>query len=105
MNQLVFRVMTPLGFLVEANVIQWGRIVGLKHPVMLGRENDVAGALEHPDLVRVSLKDPTVYLFYREERPGRWTCAVAKDRKDGTGFLITCFPTDAVKKGDQIWPS
>ncbi|MEO0080866.1 MAG: hypothetical protein ABIL25_01070 [candidate division WOR-3 bacterium] len=41
-------------------------------------------------------------LFYRVERPGRWTCAVVK-RPGSEGFLITAYPTDAVKEGEQIW--
>lgn len=36
------------------------------------------------------------------ERPKRWICAVVK-RLDGDGFLITTFPTDAIKEGEQIW--
>jgi len=43
-----------------------------------------------------------VYLFYRLERPKRWLCAVAK-RLNGEGFLITAYPTDAIKEGEQIW--
>ena len=37
-----------------------------------------------------------------EERPGRWICAVAK-RLDGEGFLITTYPTEAIKEGEQVW--
>lgn len=32
----------------------------------------------------------------------RWLCAVTR-REDGTGFLITAYPTDAVKAGETIW--
>jgi hypothetical protein len=43
-----------------------------------------------------------VYLFYREERPGRWFCAVVK-RLNGGAFLVTTYPTDAIKEGERIW--
>jgi hypothetical protein len=37
------------------------------------------------------------------ERIGRWVCAVAK-RLNEDGFLITTYPTDAIKEGERIWP-
>jgi hypothetical protein len=43
-----------------------------------------------------------VFFFYRLERPGRWVCVVAK-RLDGEGFVITTYPTDAIKIGELIW--
>jgi len=49
-----------------------------------------------------SRSDPAVYLFYRMEYPGRWICAVAK-RLDSEGFLITAYPTDAIKEGERTW--
>jgi hypothetical protein len=38
----------------------------------------------------------------RSEQPGRWLCAVAK-RLNAEGFLITTYPTDAIKEGERIW--
>ena len=81
---------------------RWNLIVSIKHPVMNGHEDDVRAALEHPDEVRRSRRDPDVLLFYRLERPGRWTCAVIR-RTDEGGLLVTAYPTDAVKEGEQIW--
>ena len=43
-----------------------------------------------------------VFLFYSAETPGRWLCAVVKRLKD-TGFLITTYPTDAIKEGERVW--
>jgi hypothetical protein len=71
---------------------------------MEGREADVAAALSRPIQVRISRSDPRVYLFYRLERPGRWICAVVK-RTNGEGFLVTTYPTDAIKEGNRIWPT
>jgi hypothetical protein len=70
---------------------------------MAGREATVQETLRQPDEVRVSRSDANVYLFYRTERAGRWVCAVAK-RLNGVGFLITAYPTDAIKEGTPIWP-
>lgn len=93
---------SPLGFRVRVTVAYWQVIVTIKHPVMLGREADVQDVLQNPEDVRVSKKDPSVYLFYKPERIGRWVSAVTK-RLDGEGFLIPTYPTGAVKEGEQIW--
>lgn len=101
-DELFFEVTTPLGFCVRVTSSYWELIVTVKHPVMQGREADVQQALRDPDQIRQSRSDPSVYLFYRTERPGRWICAVAK-RLNEEGFLITTYPTDAIKEGEQIW--
>ena len=70
---------------------------------MSGREADVRETLEHPDEVRQSRSDPAIYLFYRAERSKRWVVAVARHLGED-GFLITTYPTDAIKEGARIWP-
>ena len=101
-DELFFEVRTPLGFRVRVTLSYWELIVTIKHPAMYGREADVQNVLRNPDEIRRSRSDPAVYLFYRMERPGRWICAVAK-RLDSEGFLITAYPTDAIKEGEWIW--
>jgi hypothetical protein len=98
----LFEVMTPLGFRVRVTHGYWDLIVSVKHPVMAGREDDVRSALENPDEIRQSKSDTDVYLFYKAEREKRWICAVSK-RTGEAGFLITTYPTDAIKEGVQIW--
>jgi hypothetical protein len=78
-------------------------IATVKHPVMAGRESSVRLALESPDEIRQSRVDPEVLLFYKAEASRRWVCAVAK-QADGQAFLVTTYPTDAVKEGIRIWP-
>lgn len=99
----LFDVPTPLGFRVHVPRSYWAVIVTEKHPAMSGREADVEQTLREPMEIRVSRGDPSVHLFYRMERPGRWVCVIAK-RTEGEGFLITTYPTDAVKEGERIWP-
>lgn len=103
MDHLFFEVLTPLSFCVRVTRTYWEFIVTVKHPVMAGREGAVKEALLSPDEVRRSKSDPNVYLFYKAERKGRWICAVAR-RLDSDGFLITAYPTDAIKEGVRIWP-
>ena len=101
-NDILFEVMTPLGFRVRVSQAYWKLITEIKHPVMAGREEDVRRALETPDEIRRSKSDEDVYLFYSSEREKRWLCAVSK-RTGGDGFLITTYPTDAIKEGIQVW--
>ncbi len=97
-NEPDIDVSTALGFIEPT---RWRLIVNVKHPVMNGRERDVADALLHPDEIRRSLSDPDVYLFYRMERPARWLCVVVKQRDD-EGFVITTYPTDTIKVADTV---
>ena len=101
-NDILFEVSTPLGFRVRVTHSYWELIVSVKHPVMRSREADVQDVLHTPDEVRQSRSDPAVFLFYRSEQPGRWLCAVVK-RLNDEGFLITTYPTDAIKEGERIW--
>ncbi len=101
MSELIFEVMTPLGFTVRCSLSHWEFISSQKHPVLAGHVDEVREVLADPDEIRRSRKDPAVMLFYKGESP-RWLCAVAR-RGDGTGFLITAYPTDAIKAGEMIW--
>ena len=101
---LLFEVTTPLGFAASVSAKYWDMIVTIKHPVMKGRGQDVQETLKHPDEIRRSKSDSNVYLFYRAERPGRWICAVVK-RLNRDAFLVTTYPTDAIKEGERTWTS
>ena len=100
---ILFDVMTPIGFRVRVTRSYWKIIVGAKHPVMAGHEKDVEETLVNPEEVRRSKEDTSVYLFYKKKREMRWVCAVSK-KVDGSGFLITAYPTDSIKAGEKIWP-
>ena len=102
-GELLFEVLTPLGFYVRVTRAYWEVIIALKHPAMAGREDMVKDALQNPCEIRQSRSDPAVYLFYKPERIGRWVCAVAK-RPERDGFLITAYPADAIKEGELVWP-
>lgn len=101
-DEIPFEVETPLGFRVRVTAEYWQVIVTMKHPAILGREADIQEVFRNPDEIRLSKKGPSVYLFYKPERIGRWVCAETK-RLDGEGFSITAYRTDAVKEGERIW--
>ncbi len=99
----LFQITSPFGLRVRVPVERWEQIITFKHPVMRGREGDVCEVLAQPDQIRRSRSDARVLLFYRAERPGRWICAVVKEVEDEEAFLITAYPTDAIKEGEQVW--
>jgi hypothetical protein len=103
-DELLFEVLTPLGFTVRVSRAYWEVIVTIKHPVMDGCEATIQDVLARPEEVRVSRSDDAVYLFYSEQRERRWVCAVAR-RLNNEGFLITAYPTDAIKEGMRVWPT
>ncbi len=103
MDDMLFEALTPLGFRVRVSRSYWQLIITVKHPVMAGRESDVKATLEKPNEIRASRSDPKVYLFYSSKRKGRCVCVVTK-RLNKDGFLITAYPTDAIKEGVHIWP-
>ncbi len=101
--RVLFEIQTPLGFSVRTTESYWDIIITMKHPVMSGKENDVQNSLRHPNEIRRSLRDPSVYLFYKGKTRSRWVCAVAK-RLNGEGFIITAYLTDTIKEGERVWP-
>jgi hypothetical protein len=103
-SDVLFEVHTPLGFSVRVSRARWELITGIKHPVMAGRESSVRVAFESPDEIRRSRTDAEVFLFYKAEEARRWVCAVAKEAR-GQAFLVTAYPTDAIKEGIRVWPS
>ncbi|MBI2819062.1 MAG: DUF4258 domain-containing protein [Acidobacteria bacterium] len=100
---MLFEAETPLGFRVRVTRSRWEFISTVKHPAMSGKELSVKVALEEPDQIRQSRSDSRVFLFYKAEQSRRWVCAVAREREE-SGFLITAYPTDAIKEGNKVWP-
>ena len=103
-TEVLFEVRTPLGFSVRVTRARWELITGIKHPVMAGRESSVRLTLGSPDEIRASRTDPEVLLFYKAEGARRWVCAVTKRAPD-EAFLVTAYPTDAIKEGIRVWPN
>jgi hypothetical protein len=102
-SEVLFEARTPLGFLVRVSRARWDLITTVKHPVMAGRESSVKTTLENPDEVPQSRIGADVLLFHKAEAARRWVCAVTK-QADAAAFLVTAYPTDAIKEGVRIWP-
>ena len=91
---------TPLKVNVRCTAEYWNYIVSVKHPVMGGKEEVVRRVLSEPERIRRSRIDKDLFLYYRHEE--RLYCAVAR-HAGREGFLITAYPADKVKEGDEVW--
>lgn len=101
-KEILFETNTPLGFRVRLTKAYWEIIINIKHPVMKGKEAYVKNTLINPNEIRKSRSDSNVLLFYLQTGPKRWICVVVK-RLNSEGFIITTYPTDIIKEGEQIW--
>jgi hypothetical protein len=68
---VVVEVPTPPGCTVRCTRRSWEFLASDTHPVLAGRNEEVAHALAKPDEVRRSRQDPHVLRFYRGTAP-RW---------------------------------
>jgi len=96
-----FEIFTPLNFTVRTSEEYWQTLI-VKHPDIADLEAEVRQALNSPDEIRRSSRDPNLLLFYLTLKEKRWVVAVAR-RLNGDGFLITAYQTDAIKEGETLW--
>jgi len=80
----------------------------LEHPEMSRMATEIERVLRQPRLVRRSLSDDTVRLFY-EFYPqtilgGKWLCVVVK-YAENDAFVVTAYLTDKPKAGEELWPT
>jgi hypothetical protein len=79
----------------------------LEHPEMHGEIARVESTLQDPELVRRSISDSAVEMFYRyfadTAVDGKWMCVVVKC-SDTDAFVVTAYLTDRPKAGEDVWP-
>lgn len=102
MAKTVFAVTTPLGYRVTLTRDRWREIVRFKHPALADHENDVRACIEQPDVVRESLKDPSVHLYYKKSG-NKYVCGVVGQTDKQAGFVVTAYFTDKIKQGTELW--
>lgn len=93
---------SPLGYRVVLSRNRWREIIRYKHPALSGRERAVRECLLDPDLVRASLKDPDVHLYYRASDRG-YLCVVIGLSGPRDGFVVTAYLTKNIKEGKELW--
>ncbi len=88
---------------IELTDERWLHITKEHPEVDLYREK-IQEVLSSPDYVKKSKRDTEVllyYKFYDDIFNGKYLLAVV--RKGLRSFLLTCYITDVIKKGETLW--
>ena len=100
----IFAVETPLGYRVTLTRDRWREITRFKHPALGGHEQDVRRCLRDPQVIRASINDANVHLYYAAS--GRaYLCVVVAPADGDDRFVVTAYFTKEIKKGQEIWTS
>jgi hypothetical protein len=78
----------------------------LKRPEMLNQQEKIKQTLETPAEIRKSVKDATVWLYYkffRRTPVSQKYLAVVVKVLNKKGVILTSYFTDRIKKGELIW--
>jgi hypothetical protein len=100
----IFTVLTPLGHRVFLARDRWRHIIRFKHPALAGRESEVRDCLATPALVRESVKEPDVHLYYAPAEHLHLCVATAPADEDER-FVVTAYFTKNIKPGKELWKS
>ena len=104
MDIAIFIAYTPLNKRIRLTKERLTHIIGV-HPVMKGLTENIKTALTSPEMIKRSVHDPNVWLYYISygEVKGRYLIIVVKIT-NGEGFVVTGYIADRIKTGGNIWP-
>ena len=100
----IFQVTSPLGYRVSLTRDRWREIVRYKHPALAGHERELRSCVEAPKLIRQSVKDPNVHLYYAPAGSIN-LCVVTAPEQENERFVVTAYFTRNIKKGTELWTS
>jgi len=83
---------------------RWTHIIS-HHPVIRNLKEEMKETLRDPKIVRRSVYDPSVLIYYRYFKDvlgGKYIAVVVKVNNI-KGFILTSYVTDRVKRGDEVW--
>jgi hypothetical protein len=102
-QQFIFRVSSPLGYVVALTRNRWREIVRFKHPAVRNYQHEAKLCVSEPDLVYESVKDPDVHLHYRFLNSGKHICVVVAPGDSDQHFVVTAYLTSRIKQGVELW--
>jgi hypothetical protein len=98
----LFRALSPLGYWVVLTRDRWREIIRFKHPALAKNEKAVQECIAQPEVVRESVKDPSVHLYYTVAKRGH-LCVVVAPGDDPEYFVVTAYFCKEIKKGRELW--
>ncbi len=98
---IIFSSPCVLGKRIRLSETRWTLICTRKHPELAGRQVLVARPIHDAVFVRRSRYDSSIYLYYLAYNE-YWLCVVCRI-ENGTGYVVTAYLTDRMKKWDDLW--
>ena len=105
MSEIIFEVFGKFGKKIRLTEGEYDHVCK-RHPEVLGEIDKMKMTLASPQMIRRSLYDERVWLFYRffEETPvTEKYLMVAARIFNNEGLVATSYFTDKVKIGEEIW--
>lgn len=88
---------------IELTDERWSHIIK-EHPEVESYKEKILEVLTSPDYVKKSKRDAEVllyYKFYDDIFGGKYLLVAA--RKGLRSFILTCYITDIIKRGETLW--
>lgn len=95
----IFEIKDKTGRKIRLTKKQWSHIVK-RHPDLSGKEESIKGILGKPDTITHHKFDKKAANYYRYDKNEKAYFFVAVKYLNGTGFVITAFYTQQIKKND-----
>jgi hypothetical protein len=105
MTEVVFEVIAKFSKKIALTMRGYGHI-SERHPEVSGEIEKMKETLVNPQVIRRSMYDDTVWMFYRlfEKTPvGRKYLMVGVKLYNIEGTVITSYFTDKIKMGEAVW--
>ena len=105
MNKIVFEVVSKFARSISLSEATYDHVCS-RHPEVFGEIDEMKKTLSLPHVVRKSMYDEKVWLFYRffEETPvTEKYLMVAAKILNNEGLVVTSYFTDKIKMGVEIW--
>lgn len=98
----LFELIDRFGRRIKLTEKRWNHIAET-HPELKDMLKDLKGAMEDPELIKRSVYNKNVVLFYRyygHIYEGKYMCVVVRLDEES---IITAYITDRIKKGEVVW--
>jgi len=87
---------------IELTQERWKHIEDI-HPELKGVLKEMGETLEDPELIKTSVYDENVVLFYKHFKHiynGKYVCVVVRLKEK---LIATAYITDRIKEGEIVW--
>lgn len=97
---MIFKITCKLGHKIMLRKERY-LYMTIKHPEVKGRINGMKETLQNPEIVKESINDPKVLLYYKRFNKTYLVLVVKLLNRDG--FIITAYEATVIKRGNVIW--